>query len=386
MGRRARPGALPPPGGGGDRALRRAQRRARDADRVGEVDGRRRGALRRARGWEAHVLHGADQGAGVREVLRPVSHLRRDQRRDGHRRRRGQRRRADHLLHRRGAGEHRAARWRGVRCRAGRDGRVSLLRRRPARLGVAGPAALPSQRAVPADVGHARRRLQDHRGPHPPHRPRDRVGERCRASGPAQLRLVAGAAARAAGTARGRGPGARLRRALHPGLGDRARQRAALGQALHARGARCDRRGDRRLPLHRRVRPDAVAAGAQRDRRPPRGDAAALPALGRAARADRQAEGDLRDRHARCRHQRPDPHGRVHRAGEVRRHPPPAAQGARVSPDRRPRGPRRLRHRRHRDRAGARARDRACPGGGQGGREGQEAAAQEGARGRGQLD
>ena len=43
-----------------------------------------------------------------------------------------------------------------------------------------------------------------------------------------------------------RGPGADLRRALHPGVGDGARAVAALGEALHARGARRDRRGDRR--------------------------------------------------------------------------------------------------------------------------------------------
>ena len=40
--------------------------------------------------------------------------LRRRQRRHAHRRRRGQRRRADHLLHRRGPGQHRAARGRAT--------------------------------------------------------------------------------------------------------------------------------------------------------------------------------------------------------------------------------------------------------------------------------
>ena len=63
---------------------------------------------------------------------------------------------------------------------------------------------------------------------------------------------------------------------------------AAVGQALHARGARRDRRGDRRLPLHRRVRPHAVQARAQRHRRPSRRHAAALPPAGRAARPDRR--------------------------------------------------------------------------------------------------
>ena len=61
--------------------------------------------------------------------------------------------------------------------------------------------------------------------------------------------------------------------------------------------------------------------------------------------------------------------------GEVRWHPPPAAEGARVPPDRRPRGPGRLRHCRYRDRPGTRACDRASPGGGKGDREGQEATA-----------
>ena len=41
-------------------------------------------------------------------------------------------------------------------------------------------------------------------------------------------------------------PGADLRRALHAGVGDGARAVAAVGEALHARGARRDRRGDRR--------------------------------------------------------------------------------------------------------------------------------------------
>ena len=46
--------------------------------------------------------------------------------------------RADHRLHGRGAGQHRAARGRGRGHRPGRDGRVPLLRRAAARVGVAG--------------------------------------------------------------------------------------------------------------------------------------------------------------------------------------------------------------------------------------------------------
>ena len=101
-----------------------------------------------------------------------------------------------------------------------------------------------------------------------------------------------------------------------------------------------------------------LPARAHRHRRPPRRHAAALPAARRAARAARPAEGHLRHRHARRRHQRPDPHRALHRPGEVRRHEPPAAEGARVPPDRRPRRARRLRHSRLRGRAGARARHR----------------------------
>ena len=125
------------------------------------------------------------------------------------------------------------------------------------------------------------------------------------------------------------------------------------------------------------------------DRRPPRRDAAALPAARRAARADRAAEGDLRHRHARRRHQRPDPHGRLHRPGEVRRHQPPAAEGARVPPDRGARRARRVRHHGLRGRAGARAHDRERAPRGQGGRrpeEGQARAEGQAARRRRELD
>ena len=76
---------------------------------------------------------------------------------------------------------------------------------------------------------------------------------------------------------------------------------------------------DRRIPVHRRVRQDAVAAGAARHRRPPRRDAAPVPAAGREARPGRPAQGHLRHRHPRRRHQRPDPDRPVHGAVEVRR-------------------------------------------------------------------
>ena len=134
-----------------------------------------------------------------------------------------------------------------------------------------------------------------------------------------------------------------------------------------------DRRRARRLPLHRRVRPDAVAAHPQRHRRPPRRHAAALPPAGGAAGPDRAAEGDLRDGHAGRRHQRPHPHRGLHRAGQVRRLAAADPEGARVPPDRRARRARRVRHGRLRGRAGAGAHDRQRPRGGQGRRRPEEA-------------
>ena len=133
----------------------------------------------------AQLLHRADQGAGQREVLRALRRVRRGQRRHAHRRRRGQRGGADHRLHRRGAGQHRAARGRRRRHRPGGDGRVPLLRRPRPRLGLAGAAAGAAERAVPADVGHARRRHVPARGPHPAHRPADGAGRQRRAPGSA---------------------------------------------------------------------------------------------------------------------------------------------------------------------------------------------------------
>ena len=102
-------------------------------------------------------------------------------------------------------------------------------------------------------------------------------------------------------------------------------------------------------------------AGAARHRRPPRRDAAGLPAPGRAARPAGPAQGRLRHRHARRRHQRPDPHGAADGPREVRRQPHAPPAGPRVPPDRRPRGAGRLRHQRHGRRHGARARHRERP-------------------------
>ena len=96
------------------------------------------------------------------------------------------------------------------------------------------------------------------------------------------------------------------------------------------------------------------------------------------------AQGGLRHRHPRRGHQRADPHRAAHVAGQVRRHAGAPPHRARVPPDLRAGGAGRLRHRRHRGRAGARARGGERPADREGGRrpeEAQEAGAQEAARG-----
>ena len=212
-----------------------------------------------------HLLHRADQGARLREVLRPVRDLRRRERRHADGRRVGQRRApiicctAEVLAN--------------IALREGADADIGQVvmdefhfYAEPQR-GWAWqvPLLTPAAGAVPADVGDARRRHRAARGPDAPHRPRDRARRRRRAPGAAALLVVAGAAARAARGAGARRPGAGLRRALHAGLGAGARAVAAVGEALHARGARRDRRRDRRLPLHRRASarrcPSSSAAG-----------------------------------------------------------------------------------------------------------------------------
>ncbi len=112
------------------------------------------------------------------------------------------------------------------------------------------------------------------------------------------------------------------------------------------------------VPLRPRLRQDAVPAGQARHRRAPRGDAAEVPPARRDARPGRAAQGHLRHRHPRRRHQRADPHRGAHRPDEVRRAPAAGPQGAGVPPDRRTGRPRRLRHRRHRRGAGPRPRRR----------------------------
>ena len=143
-------------------------------------------------------------------------------------------------------------------------------------------------------------------------------------------------------------------------------QAAALEQAqalmsdehVHAAGEGQDRGADRRLPFRLGVRQDPVPAGAARHRRAPRRHAPQVPPPRRDTRPGRPAQGHLRHRHARRRHQRADPHGGVHRAEQVRRQADATAAGPRVPPDRRARGPGRVRHGGPRRRSGARARRR----------------------------
>ncbi len=351
---------------------------------LGQEPGRDRRALRRAGRGAPDVLHGSDQGAGVGEVLRARRHVRRRPGRHAHRGREREPDRADHLLHGGGAGQPGPARGGRGRRRPGRDGRVPLLRRARPRLGLAGADPRAAARAVPAHVGDPRRHDAPAGGPVPAHRPADGRGQPRRAPGAVVLLVRDHAGARDDRGAAAHRPGPDLRRPLHPGR----RARAGAGADEHQRrqpgGEGRDRRGDRLVPLLRRLRPDALAPRPARDRRAPRRHAAALPAAGRAARAGGRPQGDLRHRHPRRRHQRPDPHRRPHRAEQVRRHPAAAPQGPRVPPDRRPRGPGRLRHRRHRRRPGPRPRGRERAAARQGGRRPEEAPqgrAQEGARG-----
>ena len=127
------------------------------------------------------VYTAPDQGAGQREVLLPRRRARGRRRRDGHRRRGGELPGSGGLLHRRGPGQHRAARGRGGRRGPGGDGRVPLLLRPRPRLGLAGAPAGAAPRPVPADVGHAGRRHPLPRRPGAPHRAPHRRGRRRRA-------------------------------------------------------------------------------------------------------------------------------------------------------------------------------------------------------------
>ena len=108
------------------------------------------------------------------------------------------------------------------------------------------------------------------------------------------------------------GPG--LRRALHPGRGARARAGTDERQRLHPRG-------EGRASPRRSATSGSPPASARTLSRLVRhgigvhhaGHAAEVPPAGRAAGAGRPAQGHLRHRHPRRRHQRADPHRAAHR-------------------------------------------------------------------------
>ena len=319
--------------------VQRQQRHPRHADRLRQVDRRGRRALRRARRRPPHLLHRADQGARVGEVLRPVRDLRRRERRHAHRRR-GRQRRAPIVCCT-------AEVLANIALREGADADVGQVvmdefhfYAEPQRgwawqvpLLTLPQAQFLLMSATLGDMAALREDLTRRTG-----RETALIDD---AERPVPLVFSYSL------------------EPLHELLEELVRADRAPAYVVHFTQASALERAQTLLSakLCTREERDAIAEAIGafrftagfgktlsrlvrgRHRRPPRRDAAALPAAGRAARADRAAEGDLRDGHARRRHQRPDPHRRLHRPGEVRRRAPPAAQGARVPPDRRPRGP-----------------------------------------------
>ena len=355
------PRALPAPGRGAARAGHGRARDPVDADGVREVARRGRRALRRAGPGPPHLLHGPDQGAGQREVLRARRRVRRRQRRHDDRR----------LRRQPATPRSSAARPRSSptsRCATGDDADVGQVvmdefhfYADPQR-GWAWQVPLLElpQVAVRADVGDARRRRLLRGGPDAPHRPARRGHRRRRAPRAADVHLRDDAAARDSSTS-----WSKTRRA--PVYVVHFTQTAAVerAQSLLSTPARQPRAAGPRSPRRSAgfrfgagLRQDAQPAAAARHRRAPRGHAAQVPPARRAARAARACSRDLRHRHARRRHQRADPHGAAHQPGQVRRREDAAPDRARVPPDRRARRPRGLRHRGRGRRPGARARDR----------------------------
>jgi hypothetical protein len=147
--------------------------------------------------------------------------------RHGHRRRLGQRRCPDHLLHRRDPGQPGASPGRRRRCRRGRDGRVPLLHRPPTRLGLAGTDPGAHRHPVPVDQRHHGSHRQDRARARGTHGTANRRGHEHHTPGAARVRVPGDTAARIAGCAVGARPGAGVHRALHPGRGD------GLGAVAH---------------------------------------------------------------------------------------------------------------------------------------------------------
>ena len=105
--------ALSRAGIGHPRVVRGEERHSEHAHRLGQIARGRGAALQGHRPGQALDLHLPDQGAGEREMAGAVPRVRPGQRRPEHRRRLGESRRADPLLHRRNPRQHRLARRRG---------------------------------------------------------------------------------------------------------------------------------------------------------------------------------------------------------------------------------------------------------------------------------
>ena len=339
--RGAGPEPLSAPGRGGDRAVQRQQRDPRHADRLRASRwSRSPRTSRRSPTAADHVLHGADQGARVARSSSPLCAI---------------------------FGAENVGMLTGdasvnsrapiICCTAEVLANIALREGADADVGqvvmdefhfYAEPQrgwawqvpllSLPQAQfllmsATLGDVSDAAR------GPDAPDRPRDRADRRRRAPRPAALH--AGRSSRCTSCSRSSSRADQAPIYVVHFTQASALERAQsllVGEALHARGARRDRRRDRRAsaspPASAGRCPSSCAAAS----------ASTTPACCRATGGSSSSSprpGLLKvicgHRHARRRHQRPDPHRRLHRPGEVRRHPPPAAEGARVPPDRRPR-------------------------------------------------
>ncbi len=216
------------------------------------------------------VLHQPDQGARLREVLRPVRRLRRRQCRHVDRRRLDQPAGQDPLLHLGGARQHGAALRRPARRALRRARRVPLLLRRRARLGLAGAAHHARQDPVSAHVGDPGRHDADRRAPRARHRRSGRQRDFGRPPGAARLR-VSGDAAPRDDRDPARAPACPgLRRQLHPARMRRARAVAHQHGDDLARRARGDPRRAGRLSFRHAVRQGDPPFPDLRRRHPPR--------------------------------------------------------------------------------------------------------------------
>ena len=238
-----------------------------------------------------------------------------------------------------------------------RDGRVPLLRRPRARRGLAGAAADAAADAVPADVGDARRHDVLRGGPDAASTGgRRAVVQVRRAAGAARVRLLARCRSR--------------RRSRSSSTEGKAPVYVVHFTQTDAADSAQDLTS---LNVCTREEKDAIGAALAgfRFTQPLRPDvrkwlrhgiglhhAGLLPkyrVLVEQLAQSGPAQGDLRHRHARRRHQRADPHRAVHAALQVRRPEDGDPQRARLPPDRRARRAQGLRRPRLRRGAGARS-------------------------------